>query len=43
MPLVTYLELASAALDYIVVGGGTSGLALAARYVRSVIGCIYAV
>ncbi|TBU53003.1 GMC oxidoreductase [Dichomitus squalens] len=31
MPVVSYEELASRSLDYLIVGGGTSGLALAAR------------
>lgn len=33
MPIVTPEDLASIQPDYIIVGGGTSGLSLAARYV----------
>lgn len=33
MPIVTPEEIDSAKLDYVVIGGGTSGLTLAARYV----------
>ncbi len=32
MPLVTPEGIATIQLDYIIVGGGTSGLSLAARY-----------
>ena len=34
MPIISYEDV-SAPLDYIIVGGGTSGLALAARWARS--------
>lgn len=32
MPVVTASEFISTKFDYLIVGGGTSGLALAARY-----------